>query len=156
MGIVIRRAIEVDWASIIALHRRAAVHERRLAGIASDSDIAEAQHQFRGDLHVAFLGVRLAGFVSWANNEIAWLYVEPAFFRRGVGTKLLQHALDHCGFVAHIRVLLHNRPMLDLCASQGFVAVEDEDETAEGPGSVLLRKVGEVRLRPPMPMPCST
>lgn len=158
MGIAIRRAIEADWASIIALHRRAAAHERALTGFVSDADIAEEQHRFRGDLHVALCGVRLTGFVSWVRNEIAWLYVEPTYFRRGVGASLLRHALEHCGFVAHVRILAGNRPMLDLCASHGFMPVEQEDDEPVGnrPPSVLLRKIGEIGASPAPTMLCRT
>jgi [ribosomal protein S18]-alanine N-acetyltransferase len=158
MSIVIRRAIQADWAKIIALHRRASVHERRLTGISTDADIADAQHHFRGELCVAMSGRRLLGFVSWMENELAWLYVEPASFRRGIGTMLVQHALDHCGFVAHIRVLAGNAPMLALCAAQGFVPAEEQAEGGEGPPSIRMRRLSGiiaepigVRERPPMP-----
>jgi GNAT superfamily N-acetyltransferase len=155
MGIAIRRAIEADWANIVALHRRAAVHERALTGLQSDADIADAQHRFRGDLYVAVRGERLAGFVAWARNEINWLYVDPAFFRRGVGEGLLQYALEHCGFVAHVRVLSGNRPMLELCRNQGFVPV-DENAAGQDAGAILLRRVGDVAPVRSVPASCRT
>lgn len=160
MAIIIRRAIQADWARIIALHRRAAVHERRLTGIAAEAEIADAQHHFRGELRVAATAHRLLGFVSWVGNEIAWLYVEPASFRRGIGTMLMQHALDHCGFVAHIRVLAGNAPMLALCAAQGFIPADEQPKDDDGPASIRLRRLAgivaepiAVQERPSMPRP---
>jgi GNAT superfamily N-acetyltransferase len=156
MQIEIRRALQADWAKMIALHRRAAVHERRLTGIdADDSDIADAQHRFRGELRVAVdgPGQRLLGFVSWTGTEVAWLYVEPAAFRRGIGTMLMQHALDEIGFVAHIRVLVGNMPMLGLCLSQGFAPVDEpEQDGVSGPPSIRLRRVAGI-IAEPIPAP---
>jgi [ribosomal protein S18]-alanine N-acetyltransferase len=152
MAIVVRRAIEADWARIIALHRRAAVHERRLTGMSADADIADAQHHFRGELCVAVSspGHRLLGFVSWTGHELMWLYVEPASFRRGIGSLLMRHALDQMGFVVQIRVLAGNVPMLGLCAAQGFVSIDDDGDDGGRAGipSVRLRRVAGLVAKP--------
>lgn len=91
------------------------------------------------------------GFVSWAGNEIAWLYVDPAHFRKGIGTLLLRHALSHTGPVAHIRVLEGNQPMLALCARNGFVEADagaSPPDLREGPASLRLRHLAEIRTSP--------
>ena len=61
------------------------------------------------------------GFVAFTPEELAWLYVDPACHRQGIGRALARAALAQMGpKPLTVEVLAGNLPALSLYRSLGF------------------------------------
>lgn len=131
-AISIRDYRETDWPRIQAIHDAARMDELRLAGLEAAflplSVAAEREGLFEYRLRVAELDGAPAGFAAFSEDELAWLYVDPALSRRGVGRALVEDALSHMERPVSIEVLKGNEPALALYLSCGF----RETETVSG------------------------
>lgn len=59
----------------------------------------------------------IAGFAACTQEELAWLYVDPAHARKGVGRALAEHALQRFPGIRRVEVLSGNAPgQSALCA----------------------------------------
>jgi UDP-glucose 4-epimerase len=92
--------------------------------VAATLAAAENEGLFSGELWVATNDDRVVGFVAVRDNEITWLYVDPAYHRQGFGRALLIHAVERCGPVARTETLVGNEPALVLYRSERFAVVE--------------------------------
>ena len=124
----IRPYDSADWPRLCAIHDAARKNELRLAGL-EDAFLplaiaAQREDLFQYELAVAELDGQAAGFAAWLERELAWLYVDPALARRGVGRALVHHALSRMGRPASIEVLSGNEPALALYQSCGFRETE--------------------------------
>ncbi len=133
MGLIsIRDYREADWARLQAIHDAARMDELRLAGMAPAfvplSEAAQREGLFEYVLRVAELDGTAAGFAAFTQDELAWLYVDPALSRRGVGRALVEDALERMERPVSIEVLEGNEPALEFYRSCGF----REAETASG------------------------
>ena len=138
-----------DWAAIAAIHDAARLVELRLTvgedAFLSLAETAENEGLFSGELWVATNDDRVVGFVAVRNDEITWLYVDPAHHRQGFGRALLIHAAARCGPVARTETLAGNEPALGLYRSEGFEVVETRsgrltgNERFAATGHVLVR-----------------
>ena len=115
--LAIRKYEETDWERLQAIHDAARRNELALAG-----------------LEAAFLPLaEAAGFAAYSEEELAWLYVDPAMGRRGVGRALGRYVLERMGRPAAVEVLRGNEPALALYRSLGFR--EKETVTGRMPGN---------------------
>ena len=125
---VIRNYCEEDWPRLLAIHDAARLDELRLAGLEEAflplAVAAEAEGLFDYMVRVACLEGTAAGFSAFGEGELAWLYVDPALSRRGVGTRLVQDALEHLGRPVAIEVLAGNEPARRLYERCGFRLAE--------------------------------
>jgi ribosomal protein S18 acetylase RimI-like enzyme len=141
-----------DWQAIAAIHDAARVVELRLTvgedAFLSLAETAENEGLFSGELWVATNDERVVGFVAVRGDEITWLYVDPAYHRRGFGRALLAHAVARCGPVARTEALVGNNPALALYRSAGFEVAETRsgrltgNERFAATGHVLVRAPG--------------
>ena len=111
-------------ARLCAIHDAARQTELALAGL-PDAFLpleiaAQREGLFSYTLRVAELDGQAAGFAAFTNDELAWLYVDPALARRGVGRALVEHALTEMGRLVSIEVLSGNAPALALYEGCGF------------------------------------
>lgn len=117
-----------DWERIQAIHDEARRRELALAGLEAAflplAVAAEREGLFDYQLAVAELDGAVAGFVAYTDEELAWLYVDQAMGRRGVGRALARHALERAGRPMSVEVLQGNEPALALYRSLGFRDVE--------------------------------
>jgi ribosomal protein S18 acetylase RimI-like enzyme len=65
----------------------------------------------------------VVGFAGIDGDALSWLYVDPAWHRRGAGRRLLAHALAHLPPACRTQTPARNRPALALYRSAGFVVV---------------------------------
>ncbi len=63
---------------------------------------------------------------------LAWLYVDPAYYGRGIGRRLLRHGLDLIGPEAWTIALVNNIPARRLYESEGFGVVRTFDSDNAG------------------------
>lgn len=135
-GLLIRPYQDDDWDAIARIHDRARLDELRdSVGVEAFLTLAQtAQNEglFDGDLWVATLDGAVRGFVALEEDEVTWLYVDPAHYRQGIGRSLLRHALAAAGDQAEVTVLAGNDTALALYLSEGFVVLRTQTGKLEG------------------------
>lgn len=128
MPMLIRAYQPADWPRLCVIHDAARMDELRAsAGTAAFLTLAETAENeglFDARLDVMEIGGRVVGFAAFSSEELTWLYVDPAFYRRGAGRALLRHALSSAGPRFCTEVLEGNEPALRLYLSEGFEVVE--------------------------------
>lgn len=60
------------------------------------------------------------GFIAFNEDEIAWLYVDPNFHRKGIASTLLDVAIEKCKKTIYIEVLYKNKGAISFYQSKGF------------------------------------
>lgn len=125
--IFLREYEEGDWESICRVHDLARPDElrgscdaRAFVPIATDP---EAEDLKRCTKHVACDGSRVVGFVGVSGDYLAWLYVDPEYYGRGIGRRLLRLVLPSLGPTAWTIVLDGNLSAIRLYESEGFAVV---------------------------------
>lgn len=120
-----------DFPGLERVHDRARRVELRYAGL-EDAFLplriaAEREDLFAyPGLFVAELGGEIAGFAACTQEELAWLYVDPAHARKGIGRALAEHALQRFPGIRRVEVLSGNAPAKALYARLGFVTAATE------------------------------
>ena len=128
MTVRIRPYQAADWPRLCEIHDAARLDELQPT-VGTDAFLtleqtAENEGLFDNQLFVAEVSQRVRGFVAYSEEELAWLYVDPPFYRRGVGRALLQHAVAQAGPDMMIEVLEGNAPALALYLSEGFAVTQ--------------------------------
>lgn len=126
--IQVREYFPEDWGAIADIHDRARLDELRVSvGVEAFLSLAvtfESEGLFDGEVWVACDNEAVVGFVAFADDEVSWLYVSPDYYRRGVGKKLLRHAINRCGKTVSTSVLSGNDAALQLYQNMGFKIIE--------------------------------
>lgn len=123
--ILIRPYQPEDWPRIEAIHDSARKLELELAGL-SEAFVplklaADREGLFDYRLHVAVVDGIVTGFAAHSEDELAWLYVDPAHTRQGIGRALVQYALGQMtARPVTIEVLQGNLPAQTLYERMGF------------------------------------
>jgi ribosomal protein S18 acetylase RimI-like enzyme len=114
-----------DWDAICRIHDAARLDELRgsvgLEAFLALADTYEAEGLFESDVWVAELDGALAGFVSASADEITWLYVDPALYRRGVARALVGHLQERATGRLELEVLEGNDSARSFYERMGFV-----------------------------------
>ncbi|MXV06341.1 MULTISPECIES: GNAT family N-acetyltransferase [unclassified Xanthomonas] len=114
-----------DWARLCAIHDAARLEELQAAGLA-DAFLplpiaAEREHLFDYRVQVAEWQGQVLGFVADDGEELAWLYVDPAARRRGVGQALVTAVQDASPAGLTLELLDGNVAALAFYRACGFV-----------------------------------
>lgn len=141
MNPLIRDYRSQDWAAICRVHDRARPDElrgsydpRAFVPLAEDAD---ARYVEACAMFVAELDGTIVGFAGIDDPYLAWLYVDPAHYRRGIGRALLRHCLERLGDDAWTQACGNNEPAIALYRSEGFVIQSryiGENAGYRGPG----------------------
>ncbi|NER78258.1 MAG: GNAT family N-acetyltransferase [Leptolyngbya sp. SIO1D8] len=126
----------VDWPRLCEIHDASRLDELGLT-VGTDAlltleQTAKNEDLFEGKLFVAEVDNVVQGFVAYSDEELAWLYVDPKFYRKGVGRALLRHAVANSAPTIEIELLEGNAPALGLYLSEGFKVVERIEGRLEG------------------------
>lgn len=125
-----------DWPRLCCIHDIARLDELRLsageAAFLSLEETAETEGLFGGALDVATVDGVVEGFVAYTDDELTWLYVNPARYGEGIGRGLLRHAIARAGPLLKTQALEGNEPALSLYLSEGFCVVERREGRLEG------------------------
>jgi len=136
---------KTDWNQICKIHDNARKIE--LEGSASQDafiplkDCYEDEELFDSTIYVGEFSDITIGFVAFDKNEITWLYVDPLYFRKGFGRKLLEFALKNTKKPARVTVLNNNFRAIDLYKSLGFEVVEEKK------GKIPLTNIEAIGLK---------
>jgi ribosomal protein S18 acetylase RimI-like enzyme len=141
--VVIRPYTEPDWAAICAIHDAARPDELRgscdpRAFVPIEQD-AEVEDLRRSDKYVAVHAGRVVGFVGVDDKYLAWLYVHPEYYGRGIGRRLLTKGLEVIGDGAWTIVLDGNKRAIQLYESAGLHEVRRYQSDNAGYPCTCLR-----------------
>ena len=129
----IRAFTPEDWGAVCDVHRAAARVELASAGIdprafrpmPDEEDVETFLH--RNEALVAIVDERVVGFVAWRgrgewrkSGYLSWLYVDPAYHRRGIGDVLMRRAMEALGPKAWTLVKEGNEPAINLYRKHGM------------------------------------
>ncbi|MCC4592082.1 GNAT family N-acetyltransferase [Xanthomonas campestris pv. cannae] len=114
-----------DWARLCAIHDAARLEELQAAGLVEAflplPIAAEREGLFDYRLQVAECDGQVLGFVADDGEELAWLYVDPAARRRGVGQALVAAVQDASPAGLTLELLEGNAAALAFYRACGFV-----------------------------------
>jgi ribosomal protein S18 acetylase RimI-like enzyme len=118
-----------DWPAVCAVHDRARPDELRgscdpRVFVPLAADAADAASFARSLKFVACVEEQVVGFVGVDGTYLSWLYVDPAWYRRGIGRQLLRLGVQHIGPQAWTVSLAGNVAARTLYESEGFQVVE--------------------------------
>jgi ribosomal protein S18 acetylase RimI-like enzyme len=121
---IVRPYRDTDWERLCVIHDAARLDElRQSAGVAAFLPLTEAASNeglFDYTVCVAEADGRVDGFVAFNDDELAWLYVDPACYRRGIGRALVRHAVSSAPVPLTVEVLEGNEAALRLYLDEGF------------------------------------
>lgn len=125
MAIIIRNYNSSDWDSIQRIHDASRLMELRLAGLEAAflplKIAAEREGLFDyPGLFVAEENGVVVGFAACTEEELAWLYVDPAHMRKGIGRQLMEFVLQQFPEIYYIEALVGNAPAKALYEAMGF------------------------------------
>ncbi|MEO0802967.1 MAG: GNAT family N-acetyltransferase [Cyanobacteria bacterium J06642_2] len=128
MEINIRPYESTDWSRLCEIHDASRLDELTLT-VGTDAFLtleqtADNESLFDNKIFVAVADNVVQGFIAYSDEELAWLYVDPKFYRRGVGRALVQHAVSNSAPTMKIELLEGNTPALELYRSEGFKVIE--------------------------------
>lgn len=120
----IRSFIKSDWNDLCKVHDLARSDELKAASLESAflplEVAAEREGLFEYEILVAECDNEVQGFIAFDNEEIAWLYINPKMYRKGVGKALLEKALAINNSPFSIEVLVGNSSALNFYKHCGF------------------------------------
>jgi ribosomal protein S18 acetylase RimI-like enzyme len=130
MSVIVRRFSDRDLEQIAEIHDAARREELKLAGLDDAflpfSVCAERENLFGYEgLFVAEAEGRILGFAACSEEELAWLYVLPSVFRKGVGSSLISYLLKAYPEIRYAEVLKGNFPAAALYERMGFSMVKE-------------------------------
>ncbi len=122
--IAYRKYEDKDWKAICQIHDRARPDElvgscdpRGFIPIEQDKEVEDLK---RSNKFVAIEDEQVVGFVGVDGDYLAWLYVHPDSYRKGIGRALLKIAIREIGADAWTVVLDGNKKAIALYKSEGF------------------------------------
>jgi len=117
-----------DWKAICQIHDRARPDEligscdpRGFIPIEQDKEVEELKSCWK---YVAIEDNQVAGFVGVDDKYLAWLYIDPIHYGKGIGRELLKVGLQKIGDGAWTIVLDGNQKAIKLYESVGFREVK--------------------------------
>ncbi len=133
----LRPYTEADWPEICRIHDASRPLELSRGGVDAAAmrpmtEVAERDAFHDSITMVAELDGRIVGFVSWWDDFVTWLYVEPGCQGRGIGRALASAAIECVGDQAWAIALASNAPSVELLRSLGMVVVKDWKDDCEG------------------------
>ncbi len=123
--VTIRNYQPSDLEAIERIHDAARKIELHLAGLEavflSLRVAAEREGLFEyPGLFVAEQDGAIVGLAACTEDELAWLYVDPAHMRRGIGRSLVNYAVQKYPGIHELEVLVGNEPAKALYEQAGF------------------------------------
>ncbi|MBC7878824.1 MAG: GNAT family N-acetyltransferase [Anaerolineales bacterium] len=113
-----------DWNAICQIHDRARPDElvgscdpRGFIPIEQDKEVEDLKLSRK---FVAVIDDKVAGFAGVDDDYLAWLYIDPDHYGKGIGRELLKIGIREIGKYAWTVVLDGNHKAIALYESEGF------------------------------------
>ncbi len=124
----IRPYKSTDWSRLCEIHDASRLDELRLTvgtnAFLTLEQTAESEGLFEDKLIVAEVDGVVQGFVAYSDEELTWLYVDPQFYKKGIGRALVRHAIADSATAIELELLEGNAPALTLYLSEGFKVIK--------------------------------
>jgi ribosomal protein S18 acetylase RimI-like enzyme len=141
----VRGFVPEDWQALCDVYEPAARHELELSGAdpralrsMPDQESLETFQHLNTAL-VATAEGKVVGFVAWRDQGewrdsgyLSWLYVDPAYHRRGIGDRLLGRAMEALGAQAWTLAKQGNEPAVNLYRKHGMRIVKSRHAQTGG------------------------
>ncbi len=125
-----------DWERVCQIHDAARRDELAAAGLSAAyltlQQTAENEGFHDYVLRVAEVGEQVLGFVAFTGEELAWLYVDPVAYGKGVGTSLIRAALRESNAPMSVEVLDGNAAAIAVYLKTGFQIVGNDQGVMPG------------------------
>ena len=115
---------QLDWDNVCKIHDSARLIE--LEGSVTKKafipliNCYKDEEFFKSTIFIGEVENRTIGFVAFDKHEITWLYVDPKFFGKGYGRRLLDFVIDKALKPPKVIVLNNNFRAISLYKSNGF------------------------------------
>ena len=125
-----------DWERVCQIHDAARRDELRAANLEAAyltlDQTAENEGFHDYSILVAEIGDDVVGFIAFTDDELAWLYVDPSHYRKGIGAALIQAVLFETRVPLNAEVLNGNNAALAAYRKAGFEVVGNEEGRMPG------------------------
>ncbi|MFN8382670.1 MAG: GNAT family N-acetyltransferase [Anaerolineales bacterium] len=118
---------DTDWKAICQIHDRARPDElvgscdpRGFVPIEQDEEVEDLKQHKK---FVACEDGKVVGFVGVDEDYLAWLYIDPDYYGKGIGRELLRIGIREIGEGAWTIALEGNKKAIALYESEGFQEV---------------------------------
>ncbi|MGF1520989.1 MAG: GNAT family N-acetyltransferase [Leptolyngbyaceae cyanobacterium] len=132
----IRPYESTDWLRLCEIHDASRLDELGLTvgtnAFLTLEQTAESEGLFDDKLFVAEVDGVVQGFVAYSDEELTWLYVDPQFYKKGVGRALVRHTVADAASAIELELLEGNTPALKLYLSEGFRVIKRIEGKLEG------------------------
>lgn len=129
-GTRIRKYAPQDWDAVCAIYDIAKPDELRGSGDLRairrlrEDEAMQALFRDSGVL-VGEVHDQVVGFAGTKGNYVSWLFVNPDFRRKGLGTLLLREAMAPLHGAVELNVAKNNQPARALYEGVGFKVVKE-------------------------------
>jgi ribosomal protein S18 acetylase RimI-like enzyme len=117
-----------DWQRLCEIHDEARKYELEASGLVEAfltlEQTAENEGLFEAEILVAEESDEVRGFAAYTREELTWLYVDPRYYRRGIGRCLVRAAVKASPNPLSLEVLVGNEAALSLYRSEGFSVID--------------------------------
>ena len=125
-----------DWQRVCEIHDAARRDELAAASLESAFLTLEQTAENEGfhdyTLRVAEVEGQVVAFVAFTPDELAWLYVDPTSYGKGIGTALIRHALFEAKAPMSAEVLEGNVAAVSVYRKAGFHVVGQDHGVMPG------------------------
>ena len=123
----LRPYASTDWIRVCTIHDAARKDELKAANLLDAfltlEETAENEGFHEYDIVVAEHQGQVLGFVAFTKDELAWLYVDPNVYGKGIGSALIKAALQHNAGAMSAEVLDGNVNAITTYKKAGFIEV---------------------------------
>ncbi|MBC3882662.1 GNAT family N-acetyltransferase [Undibacterium sp. LX40W] len=123
----LRPYASTDWIRVCAIHDAARKDELKAANLLDAfltlEETAENEGFHEYDIVVAEHLGQVLGFVAFTKDELAWLYVDPSAYGKGIGSALIKAALQQSAGPMSAEVLDGNVNAIATYKKAGFIEV---------------------------------
>ena len=124
----IRLYSPADWKRLCEIHDAARKHELEASGLVEAfltlEQSAKSEGLFEAEILVAEDGNAVKGFAAYTEEELTWLYVDPRYYRQGIGRHLVRAVVKASPNPLSLDVLVGNEAALSLYLSEGFSVIK--------------------------------
>jgi [ribosomal protein S18]-alanine N-acetyltransferase len=99
-------------------------------------------------IYVAELDYKVYGFAGYDGSLVSFLFVDPTYYKRGIGTELLKKVLSQVGDKAWLNVAKNNIPARELYKKFGFKIAAEFVGKYNGKDVTVLRLALKPELEP--------
>jgi ribosomal protein S18 acetylase RimI-like enzyme len=142
----LRAFVPADWDGLCRVYDSATLQELALAGVDLNAVRPMVEEETYDSFFAKERGIvacvdnQIVGFAAWQDGGyLSWLYVDPAFQRKGIGTKLLSQAMKSLGPQAWTLTKKGNTPAVILYQKFGMQIVKERQGQAHGYPHIELR-----------------